>query len=142
MYIMRKEGDKTVKLLGGHFNVKLREYQARWLPCEGESLAAKLIVNHFSHYIRESKNTTIVFTDNQPLAAAFKRLKQGEFSNSSRIASFLTSMCVHDIEIRYYPGKQQKVEVKEIQCHRLLPRQHLEGMDSVVIQVHFRMIQQ
>ena len=109
MYIMRKEGDKTVKLLGGHFNVKLKDYQARWLPCEGESLAAKLIVNHFSHYIRESKNTTIVFTDNQPLAAAFKRLKQGEFSNSSRIASFLTSMCVHDIEIRYYPGKEQKV---------------------------------
>ncbi len=72
-------------------------------------MAAKLIVNHFSHYIRESQNTTIVYTDNQPLQAAYKRLKQGEFSNSSRIASFLTSMCVHDIEIRYFPGKDQKV---------------------------------
>merc|ERR1712020_50304 len=91
LYIERKEGDKTYRLLGGHFSVKLKDHQTRWLPCEGESLAAKLIVNHFSHYIRESKNTTIVFTDNEPLAAAFRRLRQGQFSNSSRIASFLDS---------------------------------------------------
>ena len=109
LYIERRDGDKTTKLLGGHFSVKLKDHQTRWLPCEGESLAAKLITNHFSHYIRESKNSTIIHTDNQPLVAAYKRLKQGEFSNSSRIASFLTSMCVHNIEIRYFPGKDQKV---------------------------------
>ena len=109
MYIYRREGQTTKKLLGGHFSVKLKEHQTRWLPCEGEALAAKLIVNHFSHYIREAQNPVIVNTDNEPLVAAFKRLKQGEFSNSSRIASCLTSMCVHNVEIRYFPGKKQLV---------------------------------
>ena len=89
--------------------MKLREHQTRWLPCEGEALAVKLIVNHFSNYIREAKHPTIVNTDNQPIVAAYNRLKQGEFSNSSRIASFLTSLCIYNIEIRYFPGKEQKV---------------------------------
>ena len=109
LYIERREGNKITKLLGGHFSVKLREHQTRWLPCEGEALAVKLIVNHFSNYIREAKHPTIVNTDNQPIVAAYNRLKQGEFSNSSRIASFLTSLCIYNIEIRYFPGKEQKV---------------------------------
>ena len=106
LYITRKQNGQTVKLLGGHFSVKLKDHHVRWLPCEGEALAAKLIVEHFSHYIRESHNATIVYTDNQPFEAAYKRLRQGRFSNSSRVAAFLTTMCTHNIEIKYFPGKK------------------------------------
>ena len=44
------------KLLGGHFSCRVSKLQQRWHPCEGEALAARVVLQHFSGYIRESKN--------------------------------------------------------------------------------------
>ena len=38
----------TVKLPAGYFSVMLDKHKANWLPCEGEALGCKLILEHFA----------------------------------------------------------------------------------------------
>ena len=105
LIIIRKIGDKNVKLNGGFFSARLNKFQSNWLPCEGEGLACKLVLEHFKHYIRENRNTVTHFTDSLPCVQAFKRAKLGAFSSSARIATFLTTISSLNIEILHTPGK-------------------------------------
>ena len=84
LIILRKTGDRTVKLNGGFFSARLNKFQSKWLPCEGESLACKLVLEHFKHYIRESNNKTIHFTDSLPCVQAFKRAQTRSFFSFSQ----------------------------------------------------------
>ena len=102
------KGNRT-KHFGGYFNQCLDAQQKDWLPCEREALGARLIVQHWSHYIRESKNTSIIHLDNLPTVQAWKRLKLGIFSNSSRVSAFCSAMGSHDVELRHYPGVRQQL---------------------------------
>ena len=106
MIIVRKEGDKEVKLNGGFFSARLGKLQSRWLVCELESVGVKLVLEHFSHFIRENKNVVLHFTDSLPTVQAFKRAKLGAFSSSARIASFLSSVSSLNVDIHHIPGKQ------------------------------------
>ena len=109
LIIVRKVGGKEVKLNGGFFSARLNKFQSRWLPCEGESLGIKLVLEHFSHFIRENKNQVLHFTDSLPCVQAFKRAKLGAFSTSARIATFLTSISSLNIDIVHTPGKNLKL---------------------------------
>ena len=75
-----------------------------WIPCEGESAAIRLVLEHFQHFIRESKNTTIHHTDSQPCVLEWKKGQRGAFSSSSRVSSFLVGLSALPLEIRYKPG--------------------------------------
>ena len=99
---------KLKKLLGGHFSCRVPKLQQRWHPCEGEALAARVVLQHFSGYIRESKNQTIHHTDNQPVVQAWKRSKVGAFSASARISAFLSGVSTLNIEIIHTTGKDIK----------------------------------
>ena len=89
--VHRKRDDGTVdKLHGGFFSARVSGWQQRWLPCEGECLAARLVLQHFKPLLQHSNNTTIHHTDSMPTFQAWQRAKTGAFSNSSRIAAFLT----------------------------------------------------
>ena len=90
---------------GGFFSVCLNTSQKRWLPCEAECLAVKLVLDHFSYAIRESKNPVTHYCDNLPTVMAYKRLKQGKFSASARIAAFLTTINSLDVDIVHKAGK-------------------------------------
>ena len=46
-------------LHGGFFSSKIPHSQARWQPCEGESLGVRLVAEHFRPVLRESNNTVI-----------------------------------------------------------------------------------
>ena len=87
----------------------MTKFQSKWLPCEGESLACKLVLEHFKHYIRQNKNTTMHFTDSLPCVQAFNRSKMGAFSFSARIATFLTTISSLNIEIVHTAGKDIKL---------------------------------
>ena len=87
------------------FSARLNEFQTKWLPCEGESLACKLVLEHFKHYIRESKSIVHHFTDSLPCVQAFKRARLGHFSSSARISTFLTAISTLNVEIHHTPGK-------------------------------------
>ena len=83
----------------------LNTSQKRWLPCEAECLAVKLVLDHFSYAIRESKNPVTHYCNNLPTVMAYKRLKQGIFSASARIAAFLTTVNSFDVDIVHKVGK-------------------------------------
>ena len=108
MEIHRTENGKTSKLLGGHFSCRINKHQRSWYPCEGEALATRLVLEHFSHFIRENKNLVIHHTDNQPVVQAWRRSKSGAFSASARIASFLTGVSAMNVEIVHTPGREMK----------------------------------
>ena len=105
LIIIRKIGDKEVKLNGGFYSARLNKFQSKWLPCEGEGLACKLVLEHFSHYIRENNNQVVHFTDSLPCVQAFKRARLGAFSSSARIATFLTAISSLNVEILHKAGK-------------------------------------
>ena len=93
LVIERSNPDGTTQqLVGEFFSVVLDKHKQHWLPCEGEAAAIRLVLEHFSHYIRESNQPTIHYTDSQPCVLAWKRSKRGAFSSSSRISSFLTGL--------------------------------------------------
>ena len=94
--------------MGGHFSCRVNKHQQHWHPCEGEALAVRLVLEHFSHFIIENKNQCIHHTDNQPVVQAWRRSKTGAFSASARIAAFLSGVSAMNIEIIHTPGTEMK----------------------------------
>ena len=109
LIIERNEGGKKVSLHGGEFSCRLKGAQARWTPCEKECLAIKLLVQHYQPFIRESKAVTTIFTDNIVSVHAWNAIKLGKISTSSRVASFISTMCENNIQIVHLPGITTKV---------------------------------
>ena len=90
--------------VAGFFSAKIKKYQLLWLPCEIEALCINLTINSFSHYIRESKNTTKFFTDSKSCVQAFDKLSRGGFSLSPRISSFLMNLNSFNMSINHIAG--------------------------------------
>ena len=105
LVIVRKVNGKLIELTGGFYNAVVDKHKRSWLPCEGEALGIRLVLEHYQHHIRESSTTTIHHTDSQPCVQAWKRSLRGAFSSSSRISSFLTGLSTLPVELRYSPGK-------------------------------------
>ena len=107
--IHRLSPDGSVKkLLGGHFSCRVNKHQKNWYPCEGEALAARLVIKHFSPFLKESRFPVIHHVDNMPTVQAWKRSKRGAFSTSARISAFLSGLSALDIELVYTPGQEMK----------------------------------
>ena len=97
--------DGVIKILhGGFFSARVSQWQTRWLPCEGEALASKMVIHHFKPLLQNSKKTIVHHTDNLPTCQAWEKSKTGAFSNSARIAAFLTEISDLDIEFKHTPG--------------------------------------
>ena len=92
------------KLHGGFFSARVSQWQSRWLPCEGEALAAKMVLHHFRPLLINSKKTVIHHTDSLPTVQAWQKSKTGAFSNSARITAFLTELSTLDVEFVHNPG--------------------------------------
>ena len=106
MEALRKlKNGSTIRLPAGYFSVMLDKHKSNWLPCEGEALGCKLVLEHFSPWLREAKNTSVHHTDNMPCVQAWKRSLKGAYSTSSRISSFLTGLSSLDVRLEYTPGK-------------------------------------
>ena len=100
LYAMRND-----KLhLAGFFNAKLKKHQILWLPCEVEALSIATAVKHFSPYIIQSHGTTQVLTDSRPCVQAYAKLNRGEFSNSSRVSTFLSVISRHQVMLNHISG--------------------------------------
>ena len=103
--IVRVINGEVQKLHGGYFSVVLDKYKQKWSPCEAEACGVRLVLEHFAPYIRENKSVTIHHTDNLPTVQAWRRCLQGQFSNSSRISTFLTNLSALPVELEYKPGR-------------------------------------
>ena len=91
-------------LLAGFFSAKLRKHQVTWLPCEIEALATGAAIRHFASFIIQSPHTTEVLTDSRPCVQAYEKLKRGEFSASSRVIIFLSTVSRYSAHIRHIAG--------------------------------------
>ena len=91
-------------LLAGHFSAKLKCRQNNWIPCEIEALCIAASIKHFSPYITQSLHTTCVLTDSKPCVQAYERLCRGEFSNSSRVTTFLSVASRYPLHVRHLAG--------------------------------------
>ena len=105
LYILR---DGQIHL-GGYFSMKLSEHQARWLPCELEALAIASSVNHWQLFIRESHHVTQILTDSRPCVQAAKKLARGEFSASSRVSTFLSTLSRYRINLQHISAASPKL---------------------------------
>ena len=54
MILKRKVGEEEITRLVGYFSAKLDPAKIRWNPCERESLAVSIVLEHFSPFIRQS----------------------------------------------------------------------------------------
>ena len=104
LHILRKEGDKEIKLLGGHFSATLDKLQSRWLACECEALAIKRVLLHFDPEIRNSDHITTHLTDNMPCVLAWRKMTLGKFSSNARITTYLTALASSPVRIEHRPG--------------------------------------
>ena len=75
-----------------------------WLPCEIEVLAIGAAIRHFAPYIIQSPHTTEVLTDSRPCVQAYEKLKRGEFSASSRVTTFLSTVSRYSVHTRHIAG--------------------------------------
>ena len=96
------------ELLGGHFSQRLSPRKVKLIPCEGEALAARCLIQHFRHSLSENKQLSKVFSDNLPICQAWRKMKTGIWSKSSKVASLLTNMSVYNIEFVHIAGVNQK----------------------------------
>ena len=101
LYVTREKGKP---LLAGFFSAKLRKHQPSWLPCEIEALSIAAAIKHFSPYIIQSNSTTCVLTDSKPCVQAYEKLCRGNFSNSSRLTTFLSTASNYQVSIRHLSG--------------------------------------
>ena len=96
---------KGKPLLSGFFNCKLPEYQSRWLPCEVEGLAIAASLNHYAPLIIQSHERPQILTDSKACVQAVERLRRGEFSTSSRLTTFLSSVSRYNARIQHLAGE-------------------------------------
>ncbi|XP_067664175.1 uncharacterized protein [Haliotis asinina] len=94
----------TKPLLAGFINAKLKTHQVPWLPCELEALAIGSSVKHFSPFITASTQKAQVLTDSRPCVQAYNKLTRGEFSASSRVTTFLSTVTRYNVSVNHISG--------------------------------------
>ena len=102
MYVIR---NKT-PMIAGYFSSSFKQHQKDWLPCESEALAINSAIVHFSPYIVDSIHQTTVMSDSLPCVMAYNKLKKGQFSASSRVSSFLSTLCRYNVHLQHLKGKE------------------------------------
>jgi hypothetical protein len=102
MYVMDPTNNELK--LAGFFNAKLKKNQITWLPCEVEALCIGVAVSHFAPYIVQSKEQTNLLTDSRPCVLAYQKLLRGEFSASTRVTTFLSTVSRYRVHVGHISG--------------------------------------
>ena len=97
---VRRDG-KLLKVR--NFGARLKT-KKRWPPCEGEAWTIKIGLENHSPWIWESGEKCEVATDNMPCVLAYRRLIRGNFSNSVRVAYYLSTIAQIPSYIVHKPG--------------------------------------
>ena len=83
------------------FSTKLRGSRQSWLPCEVEALSIVVATKHFSPYHIQFAHNACILTDSKPCIQAFGKLCRGEFSPSSRVSTFLSTVSCYQASVRH-----------------------------------------
>lgn len=102
MFVLRGGEPK----IAGFFSSRYKKHQMTWMPCETEALSISAAVTHFAPFIVQSSSQTMVLTDSLPCVQAFKKLRKGEFSSSSRVSTFLSCLCRFNVQLCHLKGSE------------------------------------
>ena len=100
LFVMRDAERFTADL----FSFKMKPHHVSWLPCEKEALAITAAANHFAPYVRDSKFSTQILTDNKPCVEAWEKLRNGKFSASARVSTFLSTLSSLNVTLCHIKG--------------------------------------
>ena len=100
LYVSRQGKTKVA----GFFSSKLKRHQVTWLPCEVEARGIAAAVKHFSPYIVQSHHQTVVLTDSKPCCQGYLKLCRGEFSNSPRVSTYLSTVSRYQVLVQHLSG--------------------------------------
>ena len=90
------------------FSAKLEQHQINWMPCEHEALAISTSTTHFGPFIIESIHPTKILTNSKPCKEAHDRLRNGYFSASARISTFLSTLSTYNVTVEHVRGTCNK----------------------------------
>ena len=90
------------------YSFKLQDHVQKWWPCETEALTAATSVEKAASYILESKLRTLVLVDNKPVIQAANLIKEGKFSASPRMQTFLTCINRFPSVFQHLSGKMSQ----------------------------------
>ena len=118
---VRRDG-KLLKVR--NFGARLKT-KKRWPPCEGEAWTIRIGAENHSPWIWDSNKKCEIATDNMPCVLAYNRLIRGDFSNSVRVAYFLSTIAQVPSYIVFKPGlnhpgdydSRHPVPCSEDNCH-------------------------
>lgn len=100
LYVRRGE---TVRV-AGFFSCKLKKHQRNWLPCELEALAISTALKYFKAYFVQSTKQAYLLTDSKPCVEAVGKLRRGQFSNSPRVSTFLSTVSQFAVTVMHLKG--------------------------------------
>ena len=105
LFVMRDAERFTADL----FSFKMKPHHVSWLPCEKEALAITAAANHFAPYVRDSKFSTQILTDNKPCVEAWEKLRNGKFSASARVSTFLSTLSSLNVTLCHIKGTSNNI---------------------------------
>ena len=105
LYILRD----GIPKLGGFFSARLPGNRAGWLACEVEGVAIASALQHFAPFIRQSNHRPHVLTDSKPCIQASEKFYRGEFSTSTKLATFLNAVGTYRAILGHISGKANLV---------------------------------
>lgn len=76
-----------------------------WFPCELEGFSIGTSGKKFKHYISRSNQETVFLSDSSSCILAWKKMKSGKMSASSRLCLFLSSISTLPIRLEHSSGK-------------------------------------
>ena len=89
-------------------SAKLKSYMTNWFPCEKEAVGVVLAIEHCSHWISESRLTTLVGPDSSAVVQATELMKKGKHSSSPRLQSLLASVNRKNVKFFHNSAKSGK----------------------------------
>ena len=90
--------------LAAFFIAKLRGTKSRWLPCEVEALSIGVATRHFGPFLIQSQHKGCILTNSKPCVQAYEKLCRGEFSTSTRVSTFLSTVSRYQVSVRHVAG--------------------------------------
>ena len=76
-----------------------------WFPCELEGFSIGTSGKKFKHFITRSNQETVFLSDSSACILAWKKMKSGKMSSSSRLCLFLSSVSTLPIRLEHSSGK-------------------------------------
>ena len=92
LFVQRIVDNKPTLLPVQFYSAKIKDYMAKWLPCEVEGVASAMAINACSHWILASTKPTYVTPDCKAVVEAVERMRNGKLSRNPRLQMILISI--------------------------------------------------